>query len=197
MSRRERRLSLVALLLPFVLVPAAATATPGARYRLGLDIAYGSPAGPERTLDRLIEDTLTRLAGSPCFSAVQRVPSAEPVDLLLSVRLDHFEDVTHHEASISERVSPNANPIDMASRIVATVSALTRIELRIAPEPGTVVRDRRFLAAESWRPRGGEDPRVAAEDGFVEKVSEAIEALACRGGAEKLGRAVDKARAAR
>lgn len=187
----------VALLLAFSSASAATAESTPARYRLAVDIAYGAPAGPERTLRRLAEDTLSQLAGSPCFAEVERATAGTPSDLVLLVRLDDFEDVTQHEASISERVSPNANPIDMASRVVATVSARARIELRLESAEGPLVRDRRFLAAESWRPRGGEDPHAAAEEGFLEKVREAIESVACKGGPTKLARAMEKARASR
>jgi len=170
---------------------------PPPRYSLALDVAYGTPPGPERPLRRIVEGLLARLGGSPCFGSVESLPLATPRDLQLIVRLDDFEDVTHNEASISERVSPNSNPIDMASRVVATVSARTGIELRLGSASGEIVRAKHWLAAESWRPQQGEDPHAAAEEEFVEKVVQEVESLACKGGATKLARAIEKARGAR
>jgi hypothetical protein len=192
---RRRSFALALLVATTVVLPAQAP-TPS-RYRLALDIAFTAPPGPERTLRRIVERTLARLTGSPCFSSVEKVPLDAPRDLVLRVRLDGYEDVTHNEASIAERSSPNANPMDMATRVVATVSAHTRIELRIDAEDGALVRSRTFLAAESWRPQGEEDAHATAEDRFVERVSEEVQLLACKGGVEKLAKAIEKSRSAR
>jgi hypothetical protein len=187
-----------AVVLPLGPGPRAGSAAPEpARYSLAIDVAFGAPPGPERTLRRIVEQVLARLAGTPCFASVDSVPLETPRDLVLRVRLDDFEDVTRNESSIAERVSPNANPMDMASRVVATVSAHTRIELRLDSTDGPLVRSRTFLAAESWRPQAGEDPHAAAEDLFIERVAEEVQTLACKGGPAKLARAIDKSRAPR
>jgi hypothetical protein len=158
-----------------------------------VDIGFGSQAGPESVRARVAERTLALLAGSPCFSTVVGARPDAPVDLLLLVTLDAFEDRTYNEASISERVAPNSNPMDLASRVVATVSAQTRVELRLGSATGAVVRRRRFLAAESYRPRFDEDPRDEAERRFVESVADELRSFACKGDSSKLARDIDRA----
>ena len=191
-------LLLTCAVLSLVRGPVAGPAAPEpTRYSLAVDIAFGTPPGPESTQRRIVEQVLARVAGTPCFASVEAVPLDTPRDLVLRVRLDDFEDLTHNESSISQRVSPNANPMDMATRVVATVSAQTRIELRLASGDGPVVRSRNFLAAESWRPQAGEDPHAAAQDLFIERVAEEAQILACKGGPAKLARAIEKSRAAR
>jgi len=197
MSPRLALGALLALVLPVGLGPGAQAQAEPTRYSLAVDVAYGAPPGPERTLRRIVENVLARLAGTPCFASIETVRPAPPSDLVLRVRLDDFADVTHHEASISERVSPNSNPIEMASRVVATVSAQARIELRLGSEAGALVRGRSFLAAESWRPQQLEDPHAAAEERFIERLGEEVQSVACKGGATKLARAIEKARVPR
>ncbi len=161
-------------------------------YSLAVGIAFGSTTGPERLCERVTDSVVALLQASPCFSAVEPARAGEPRDLLLRVTLDDFEDAVHHEASIGETVAPNANPVDMASRVVATVSALARVELRLGTAEGALVRHKRFLAAESYRPRYLEEPHQAAEDLWVEALAGDLRAFACKGGATKLAKEIAK-----
>jgi hypothetical protein len=200
-GRRRAALALLAVVAVTLLGPWHLAAGAGESIRatrsLAVDIGFGSRPGPETLRERLIDRTVARLAGSPCFTAVGPARADSAADLLLLVTLDDFEDKTYHDASISERVSPNSNPMDLASRAVATVSAQTRAELRLATATGAVVRQRRFLAAESYRPQHVEDPRQEAEERFVEALAADLRAFACKGDARKLARDIDKAAAER
>jgi len=166
-------------------------------HSVAVEIVFGTPPGPERLRDRVTESVVDLLGASRCFAAVEPARTEGQQDLLLRVMLDEFEDATRHDASIGERVSPNSNPMDLASRVVAVVSALVRLELRVGGEGGALVRSKRFLAAESHRPQHLEDPRPVAEDRFVERLARDIRAFACKGDPAKLSREIDRALEAR
>ncbi len=164
-------------------------------YRLAVEARFGAQRGPGRLLDEVRLELLSALDRAHCFDSVETLgdPRDVAVDLLLRVTLDNVEERTDVETSLAARNDPDSTP-DVSRQMVAQVEALVTAEILLA-DRSAVVRSRRFLQANQWRPVLNEDPRYEARTLMVDQLVSTVRSFACKGKAKKWAKQLARARA--
>lgn len=189
-------LFLSGLLLALVVLPATPALAGGgpAPYSVVVDVAFGPEGGPASLRDDIVRGLLRELDRNRCFASVARLqPDVEPqADLLLRLVITELEDRTEYEISLAQRDSPNTTPSEKR-RLIARLEAQVRQEIWTLPEEN-LARVRRFKANAAYRPLFNEDGRYEVELRLVDDLVRSTRAFACKGGAKKLTREVERAR---
>ncbi len=164
-------------------------------YRLAIEADFGPQGGPGLLLDDVRLALLSAMDRARCFDSVEPAGSSqgEARDLLLRVTLDHVVERTDVETSLAARNDPDAPP-DVAKQMVARIEALVTAEILLIDQP-VVVRSRRFLQDNAWRPVLNEDPRHEAQTLLVDELVSTVRSFACKGKAKKWSKQLEKARA--
>jgi len=160
-------------------------------YRVAIDIAYGTPRGPDTVRRDLQNELRLGLAASGCFRSV--VPLAEGLsdsDLLLRVTLGEYHEGTSHDLSIGSQSSANTPTADR--RMVATASA--RIVLEILTADLVPVRARQFHQRSSYRPLVGESLTASIRAEFVSNIVDKSAKMLCKGSPKQWEKAIVEAR---
>ncbi len=165
-------------------------------YRLEIEAGFGPQRGPGQLLDDVRLELLSALDRAHCFDSVDPVGEGRggSRDLLLRVTLDNVLERTDVETSLAARNDPDAPP-DVARQMVAQIEAMVTAEILLADRTA-VVRSRRFLQANHWRPVLNEDPRYEARTLMVDELVSTVRSFACKGKPKKWSKQLARAREA-
>ncbi len=164
-------------------------------YRLTIEARFGPQGGPGQLLDDVRLELLSAMDRARCFDSAEPAesPAGRAGDILLRVTLDHVEERADVATSLAARNDPRASP-DVARQMVARIEAWVTAEILLTDQ-SVVVRSRRFLQDNAWRPVLDEDPRHEARTLLVDQLVNTVRSFACKGKAKKWSKQLEKARA--
>jgi hypothetical protein len=183
---------MVALLLIIPLTAASAAQDESYPSTLAVKVEYGLQQGPESFREEFARRLIHAIQGDGCIR--KTLPACSETEseagLLLIAMIEEMEQRTDHDLSISERNSPHATAAE-SRRLTARMEAA--IELRLLLLPGReLVRERKFRAAESYRPRMNEDAAYEVQLQLLENLTVSGRRFICKGGGKKLRKDIEK-----
>jgi hypothetical protein len=184
--------------LPLVVLLAAAARTPSpVGLTLALDVRWGDETmGPESLREEVVRQVLRELDRSDCYASITRgdKPGGAPADLRYAVTLSDLEVTEHLDMSIAERTSPNQDPSEVQSALLATVEFDVQLELSTLPDE-LPLRSRSLRQTGSYRPQHSENAQEEARRMVIDDFARLATKFACKQ-TTKLPQEIERARAA-
>ena len=187
---------LLAVLPLVVLAPVAGAAAP-VDLTLALDVRWGDESmGPESLREEVARQLLRELDRAGCYAAVQRgdKPGGEAADLQYAVTLSNLDVSERWDMSIAEQTSPNQDPSEVQSAVVAMVDFDVALALTTLPDE-LPLRARSFRQNGSYRPLHNEDAQEEVRRLVIDELARDATKFACKQTA-KLPKEIERARAA-
>lgn len=152
---------------------------------IGVELSSAMRVDLEREITvRLLEDD--------CFAEV-RAKAPQPIeerDLVLEVRVERYREQTSFESSVHGNATRG-----LAEPVLSTAEIVGDVTLRlIQVSPRLELRKKSGQRHVSWRPPSAGDAMGGARRRWVENVGKMAHRLACRGGADKLNREIERQR---
>ena len=184
------RMAALLLIIPLS-VASAAQDTPYPS-TLAVNVEYGPRQGPESFREEFARLLIHAIQGDGCIRKTLLSSSAKEgeAELLLVALIEEMEQRTDHDLSISERNAPYATAAE-SRRLTARMEATVELRLLLLPG-GELVRERRFKAAESYRPRMVEDAAYEVQLQLLESLAVNGRKFICKGGEKKLRKDIER-----